>query len=157
LGRSSSLQEERLTFIDIARLQVGAKGLFEMRIKFCSFHIGSKCKSDIITSWAASLNNCEGKGRVHDASIYGAIMVWKQQSFERQSLYEAVWKDPITKLAKQYSISDVGLRKICVTLEIPIPPRGYWAKLAHGKATQRPLLPPSEVKPTGNPPIFRAR
>jgi hypothetical protein len=94
------------------------------------------------------LNNCKGSGRVYDASIYGAIMVPKQQSFERQSLYEAVWKEPITKLAKQYSISDVGLRKICAALEVPIPPRGYWAKLAHGKAPQRPLLPPSKVKPT---------
>jgi hypothetical protein len=75
-------------------------------------------------------------------------MVWKQQSFERQTLYEAVWKEPITKLAKQYSISDVGLRKICVALEVPVPPRGYWAKLAHGKAPQRPLLSPSKVKST---------
>jgi hypothetical protein len=75
-------------------------------------------------------------------------MVWKQQSFERHSLFEAVWKEPISKLAKQYSISDVGLRKVCAALEVPIPPRGYWAKLAHGKATQRPLLPPSKVEPT---------
>lgn len=75
-------------------------------------------------------------------------MVWKQQSFERQSLYEAVWKEPITRLAKQYSISDVGLRKICAALEVPIPPRGYWAKLAHGKAPQRPVLPPSSAKST---------
>jgi len=75
-------------------------------------------------------------------------MAWKQQIFERDALYEAVWKEPITKLAKQYSISDVGLRKICVALEVPMPPRGYWAKLAHGKAPPLPLLPPSKVKPT---------
>lgn len=75
-------------------------------------------------------------------------MVWKQQSFERHLLYDAVWKEPITKLAQQYSISDVGLRKICAALEVPIPPRGYWTKLAHGKVTQRPSLPSSKVKPT---------
>lgn len=75
-------------------------------------------------------------------------MAWKQQSFDRESLYEAVWKEPITTLAKKYSISDVGLRKICATLEVPVPPRGYWAKLAHGKDAPRPLLPPSKVKPT---------
>lgn len=75
-------------------------------------------------------------------------MVWKQQSFERQSLYEAVWNEPMTKLAKRYSISDVGLRKICAALEVPVPARGYWAKLAHGKAAQPPVLPPSKIKPT---------
>lgn len=75
-------------------------------------------------------------------------MAWKQQSFERQALFEAVWKEPISKLAKRYSISDVGLRKICVTLEVPMPPRGYWAKLAHGKAPRIPVLPPSNCKPT---------
>lgn len=74
-------------------------------------------------------------------------MAWKQMSFDREALFEAVWKEPMTRLAKQYSISDVGLRKICVALDVPVPPRGYWAKLAHGKAPARPALPPSDVSP----------
>lgn len=74
-------------------------------------------------------------------------MTSKQMSFDREALFEAVWKEPMTKLAKRYSISDVGLRKICVALEVPVPPRGYWAKLAHGKAPARPVLPPSGVSP----------
>ncbi len=62
--------------------------------------------------------------------------------FERQALYEDVWREPLTKLAKQYGLSDVGLRKICIQLSIPLPERGYWAKLAAGKKVpQKPLRP----------------
>ena len=74
-------------------------------------------------------------------------MAWKQMNFDREALFEPGSKEPITKLAKQYSISDVGLRKICVALDVPVPPRGYWTKLAHGKASARPDLPPSDVSP----------
>jgi hypothetical protein len=43
----------------------------------------------------------------------------------REELYEQVWSTPMTKLAKQYQISDVGLAKICKKLKIPVPGRGY--------------------------------
>lgn len=59
----------------------------------------------------------------------------------REELYELVWKTPATKLARQYGISDVGLAKICKRYKVPRPPRGYWAKLAHGKRVRRPPLP----------------
>jgi hypothetical protein len=48
----------------------------------------------------------------------------------------------MTKLAKQYRLSDVGLRKICTKHGIPTPPLGYWAKLSHGKKVVQPQLPP---------------
>ena len=38
------------------------------------------------------------------------------------------------KLARKLDISDVGLAKACRRHNIPRPPRGYWAKLAAGKA-----------------------
>jgi len=56
---------------------------------------------------------------------------------KRIDLYEQVWSIPMTKLAKQYQISDVGLAKICKKLKIPVPGRGYWAKKGKGK---RPSL-----------------
>ncbi len=56
----------------------------------------------------------------------------------REELYEQVWSIPMTKLAKQYQISDVGLAKICKKLKIPVPGRGYWAK--KGKKKRLPLL-----------------
>lgn len=60
----------------------------------------------------------------------------------RAELYSLVWEKPIVHVAKQFGISDVGLRKICVKHAIPTPPLGYWAKLAHGKKVTRPALPP---------------
>ena len=56
---------------------------------------------------------------------------------KRVDLYEQAWSIPMTKLAKQYQISDVGLAKICKKLKIPVPGRGYWAKKGKGK---RPSL-----------------
>lgn len=67
-------------------------------------------------------------------------MTWQKTSFERQKLFEEVWATPLTKLAKAYGLSDVGLRKICVALDVPLPPRGYWARLAAGKTIPKPAL-----------------
>ena len=67
-------------------------------------------------------------------------MGWEYTDFQREALYEEVWAEPVTKVAKRYAISDVGLRKICLDLEVPLPPVGYWAKLAAGRAVKRPPL-----------------
>jgi hypothetical protein len=61
--------------------------------------------------------------------------------FTRQQLYELVWSGPITTLAKSLSLSDVGLAKACRRGDIPLPPRGYWARLNAGKLVIRPPLP----------------
>lgn len=67
-------------------------------------------------------------------------MTWEKMSFERKTLFDEVWGTPLTKLAKVYGLSDVGLRKICVALDAPLPPRGYWVKLAAGKTIPKPAL-----------------
>ena len=59
----------------------------------------------------------------------------------REDLYERVWEAPLTKLAKEFNISDVGLAKACRRSKIPTPPVGYWAKVAHGKSVSKPPLP----------------
>lgn len=64
----------------------------------------------------------------------------KTTTFERQQLFDEVWATPVTKLANGYGLSDVGLRKICKTLDVPLPPRGYWAKLSAGKTIPKPPL-----------------
>jgi hypothetical protein len=38
----------------------------------------------------------------------------------RNDLYEMVWKEPMTTLTKRYGISDNGVRKICIKLQIPL-------------------------------------
>jgi hypothetical protein len=67
----------------------------------------------------------------------------KYQEFTRKELYDLVWSTPMTKLAKRFGISDVGLRKICVKHDIPTPPLGYWAKLNFGKPVEQPALGPA--------------
>lgn len=67
-------------------------------------------------------------------------MAWKKTTFERQNLFDEVWATPVTTLAKSNGLSDVGLRKICLALDVPLPPRGYWVKLAAGKSIPKPLL-----------------
>lgn len=59
----------------------------------------------------------------------------------REALYEEVWSVPITVVAPRYGLSDVGLVKICKKLGIPVPPRGYWAKVKAGRPTRKVPLP----------------
>jgi hypothetical protein len=69
--------------------------------------------------------------------------------YERDKLYQEVWAEAVTTVAKRYGISDVGLRKICKKLSVPLPPLGYWAKLAAGSKSPIPSLPkhsgPTEI------------
>ncbi|MBN2568153.1 MAG: hypothetical protein JXB42_01855 [Deltaproteobacteria bacterium] len=60
---------------------------------------------------------------------------------DREDLYKQVWTEPVTKLAAKYGISDVGLSKICKKLNVPKPPRGYWAMIASGKRPPQKPLP----------------
>ena len=43
----------------------------------------------------------------------------KKVTFTRQQLYELVWKEPLSTIAKKYMISDTGLKKICKRNEYP--------------------------------------
>lgn len=66
-----------------------------------------------------------------------------QNSLTRAEIFELVWKQPMRTLAPQFGVSDVGFAKMCRRLDIPTPPRGYWAKLQHGHKVRRPKLPPA--------------
>jgi len=59
----------------------------------------------------------------------------------REELYALVWDRPMTKLAKEFGLSDVALHKICHKHDVPTPPAGYWAKKAHGKPVTNTPLP----------------
>jgi len=69
--------------------------------------------------------------------------------YERAKLYEEVWAEAVTTVAKRYGISDVALRKICKQLAVPLPPLGYWARVAAGRKPPTPPLPkysgPAEI------------
>ncbi|MCD0477471.1 hypothetical protein LPB90_03315 [Chryseobacterium sp. LC2016-29] len=65
----------------------------------------------------------------------------------RKELYDKVWATPMIKLAKEFNLSDNGLRKICKNFDIPIPPVGYWQKIQYGKkVNQLPLSKKDEER-----------
>jgi hypothetical protein len=70
------------------------------------------------------------------------------QQYDRDELYQKVWKHPLLKVAEEYGVSAVALGKTCRKLSVPVPGRGYWAKLAHGHAgAKRPPLPKLDKVP----------
>ena len=63
----------------------------------------------------------------------------------RDELYRQVWETPMIRLAAQYGLSGNGLAKICDRLNIPYPPRGYWARKAAGQKMITYGLPPPKA------------
>ena len=59
------------------------------------------------------------------------------KEISREELFEQIWSKPASQLAEQYGVSDVAISKWCKRLEIPKPPRGYWAKLKVGKSVPK--------------------
>jgi hypothetical protein len=76
-----------------------------------------------------------------------AVMVDEESRpirLSREDLYELAWSKPIASLAQDFGISDVALAKRCRRLGIPIPGRGYWARVDAGQTPYRPKLPKRE-------------
>lgn len=67
--------------------------------------------------------------------------------YNRQVLYEQVWSDPVLTVAKSYRISGVRLGKVCRLLNVPVPSRGYWARLRNGSKGRKPSLPELRTSP----------
>lgn len=59
---------------------------------------------------------------------------------EREVLYQAVWAQPMIKVASEFGISSVVLKSICRKMEIPTPGSGYWRRREHGHNTKPPVL-----------------
>ena len=64
-----------------------------------------------------------------------------EKPVDRETLYNEVWTDPVIVVAPRYGLSDVGLAKICRALAVPLPSRGYWAKVKAGRIMGRVPLP----------------
>ena len=60
----------------------------------------------------------------------------------RDELYDLVWSTPMRSVARTLGVSDVYLARVCASLDVPHPKRGYWAKRAAGQAPASPPLPP---------------
>lgn len=72
----------------------------------------------------------------------------------RDQLYELVWSKPMQHIAKDYGISDRAMAKLCARKQVPVPPRGYWAKKSSDQKVVRPPLPAfvEKEKPKPEPP-----
>jgi hypothetical protein len=58
----------------------------------------------------------------------------------REELFALVWEKPTQELAKDFGVSDVAIAKLCARLQVPKPPRGYWARVKSGQTLRRPPL-----------------
>lgn len=65
----------------------------------------------------------------------------RYNTYTREKLYQEVWAKPVVEVAVQYGVSDVTIHKICKTLNVPVPPRGYWAKVRAGAKIEKTPLP----------------
>lgn len=61
--------------------------------------------------------------------------------YNREELYEKVWRMPVLLVAKQYGVSNVAIGKVCRKLRIPVPGRGWAKKAANRPVEPRPPLP----------------
>jgi hypothetical protein len=44
--------------------------------------------------------------------------------YDRKTLYEEVWTEPVYKVARRYGVSNVAIAKTCRKMRIPMPGRG---------------------------------
>jgi len=60
----------------------------------------------------------------------------------REELFSLVWVEPLSRLAKRYSLTDYAFRKMCIRMSIPVPRHDYWNKIRAGAQIEPPSLPP---------------
>jgi len=72
-------------------------------------------------------------------------------NLDRQELYRLVWSEPISKLASSFNVSGSYLARICRDLDVPTPPRGYWAQLKAGNKPKMTALP---ARKPGTPSVW---
>jgi AcrR family transcriptional regulator len=62
-------------------------------------------------------------------------------SITRRQLYRLVWSRPLSQVAEEWGLSANGLSRICDRMQVPYPPKGYWARVRAGRKLPRPTLP----------------
>jgi hypothetical protein len=69
----------------------------------------------------------------------------------RQALYDLAWSTPMCTRAKGFGISDVALAKRSRAFDVPVPPRGYWARRGGWTGPPRTPLPTYQSRDTADP------
>lgn len=62
------------------------------------------------------------------------------KELSREELFALVWEKPTQEVARELGVSDVAIAKLCARLQVPKPPRGYWARVQSGQTPKRPPL-----------------
>jgi len=73
--------------------------------------------------------------------LFVSVTLLRMETWNREELYKDVWEQPLTKLQAKYGVSNVAIGKACRKLKVPLPGRGYWAKLAAGHKVKQVPLP----------------
>ena len=71
---------------------------------------------------------------------------------KREDLHKLVWAAPVAEVAVRFGLSDVALSNACRRALIPLPGRGFWAKVKAGQPMIGKPLPPA---PEGLPEFIR--
>src|SRR5438067_10408421 len=83
----------------------------------------------------------------------------EEREITREELYKLVWSKPITIVAKEFGMSDVGLAKVCTKLNVPKPYRGYWQLVEAGRSLTISPLPAARegdpIQATLSPEYYR--
>jgi|HubBroStandDraft_1064217.scaffolds.fasta_scaffold106319_2 hypothetical protein len=62
-------------------------------------------------------------------------------TLSREEIYDLVWAEPVSRLAKRYGLTDYKWRQLCVRMSIPVPRDQYWRKIKMGELPELPPLP----------------
>src|SRR5690554_3642554 len=66
------------------------------------------------------------------------------KSLSREELYNLVWSKPVSKILKEYPITNTSFKNICKKNDIPLPKNGHWQKLKYNKKVFVTPLPKSD-------------
>jgi hypothetical protein len=77
----------------------------------------------------------------HPAKVTSKPSAEHEVTLSRAELFNLVWSEAVSKIAPRLGMSDRGLAKLCSRHNIPLPSRGYWAKVKGGKYPARLPLP----------------
>ena len=75
------------------------------------------------------------------AQVSASLTDSSEGPVSREALYEMVWSEPMLRVAARFGVSSSYMARVSTLLNVPRPERGYWAKLAVGKAPRQPPLP----------------
>lgn len=77
----------------------------------------------------------------HRREVNGLPRTGRRPAQSREALHDRVWRRPLGEVAAELGLSRTGLAKLCARLDVPCPPRGYWARLRKGDPPSPPPLP----------------